>query len=370
MIQTLRKKKHYLALTGDCQTTYLTKLKKSKNKLPELDVLAMTASSLDVDVTLPRLLAGATGVKGDVALSLPLSCFKVLNLTIPRIPDEAVAKTLPYHLAKNLNCPISDFIYDWQITQRHRETLYISIYLYPAAAFHRFNHELTRHNLPVKFFEADVFSACSYLDQQRRLTADGSVMCVLIWINSISFAVYEKQTIILTRTVQLQQPELSCQADMEKSTKSSEENDVHSLLEEDSGILELEDETDISIFSDFNLLRHEKEENLAMEQEPQNEEKIGFVEPEVNQEQGRESWDVYIKKLNLEIMRTRDYYTSVVKGSAIKTVIVGGDEKIWDRIRIEIEQSLDVRVEALSNHDITTQCHPLLNVVGLGAILR
>ena len=370
MFQKLLTKENYLALTGDCQTTYLTRLNKTKSHLPKLDVLAMTAGSLDVDVTLPRLLAGASGARGNVALSLPLSCFEVLILTIPKIPDEAVAKTLPYHLAKNLDCPLSDFIYDWQITRRHQETLHISVYLYPAAAFHRFNQELTRHNLPIKFFEADVFSAFSYLEQQRRLSTNDAVVCVLIWANSISFAVYENQTIVLSRTVQLLQPESSFEADMEKSAETLIPEESPGPLEEDSGILELEDETDISIFSDFNLLREDNEEALELEAGMLDEEKVDEIEPEVKTTDSREGWDVYIQKLNLEIMRTRDYYTSVVKGSAIKTVIVGGDEKIWDRLRTEIKQSLDVRVEALSSPEITTQCPPLFNVVGLGAILR
>ncbi len=370
MFQKLHKKRNYLALTGDCRSTFLTRLKKNKNYPPKLDVLARADSSLDNDVTLPRLLAGASGLKGDVVLSLPLNSFEVLILTIPKIPDEAVAKTLPYHLAKNLDCPLSDFIYDWQITRRHRETLHISVYLYPAAAFHRFNQELTRRNLPVKYFEADVFSAFSYLEQQRRLSANDAVVCVLIWTNSISIAICENQTVVLSRIVQLQQPESSFQADMEKSAETFMPDVSPGSLEEDSGVLELEDETDISIFSDFNLLRDENEDAPEPKTGLPDKKTVDLTEPEVKSASSREGWGGYIQKLNLEIMRTRDYYTSVVKGSAIKTVITGGDEKIRDRLWAEIKQSLDVQVEALSNTDITAQCPPLLNIIGLGAIFR
>lgn len=179
MFGRFRKKNRY-GLIGDAHATYLTTVRRSVGQPPSLEILAMTDSGLEDEVTLPRLLAATPGIKGEVSLVPPLESFKTLSLSIPRIPDETVGKTLPYHLAKNLDQPLSDYIYDWQIVQHQKDSLLIGVYLYPLETFEKTKKELNRHHLELKFLEPAIFTAFAYLGQEHLLPETDTLMSALI----------------------------------------------------------------------------------------------------------------------------------------------------------------------------------------------
>ncbi|MFA6465106.1 MAG: hypothetical protein WCT30_05065, partial [Desulfurivibrionaceae bacterium] len=155
--------KKYLALTGDGESTLLAEVSKAPSGAAQMHILAKTDSPITAEVTLPRLLAGAGNLHGLVSLSLPLSFFEVITASIPVMPDGAVGKALPYHLAKTLHRPLNEFIYDWQITGRFKDRLQVTVYLFTAAVFQTIRKEFTRKQIDISFFEPDVFAAFTFL---------------------------------------------------------------------------------------------------------------------------------------------------------------------------------------------------------------
>lgn len=380
MFFSLKKKSTKLALISGTQNTFLVERKKSAGRPPVLKLLSMTENSLDVESTLPTVLEGIPKVNGDISITLPIDMFETLQLSIPKTPDEAVAKVLPFHLAKNLSAPLNTFIYDWQITARHQETLGITIYLYPVDSFQRMSRELAQHNLKVKFFDADVFAAFAYLEEEKRLPETEAVMCALIWFDTVSFAVFEKELITLVRSVRISQPGTPLAGSSQSpaaETPSPQESSTIAWPEDDGhSDIVLEREESDSILSDFNLIQAEEEQGESLQMDLW-EEATGSA-PTVfgDDEEGEDlpvedvpatEWDAYIQEISLEVMRTKDYYSTVVKGSPIKTVLTAGDEIIHEKLSEEISQSVDIQVQPISAADLVLQCPPLFQIIGMGA---
>ena len=372
MFGRFRKKNRY-GLIGDQHATYLTTVRQSAGQALSLETLAMTDSGLEEEVTLPRLLAATPGIKGEVSLVPPLESFKTLSLSIPKIPDETVGKTLPYHLAKNLDQPLSDYIYDWQIVQHHKDSLLIGVYFYPVETFKKIKEELERHHLVLKFLEPAIFPAFAYLAQERLLPETDTLMAALIWYDSVTFGVYENRMISLTRTLNIKQPESAFQTALSDSGFPVDEQNRQTGEPPGNGsetLLENENDEN-SILSEFNLLRPEDSgETLELETDAEKteEEPAPFSPLESISEEG--DWDNYIQQITLEVMRTRDYYTSVLKGNPVKTIRIAGAEIIWDKFSEVVQNSLDIRVEPLCNPAQILKCPPLFHVIGLGARTR
>ncbi len=371
MFGRFRKKNRY-GLIGDAHATYLTTVRRSVGQPPSLEILAMTDSGLEDEVTLPRLLAATPGIKGEVSLVPPLESFKTLSLSIPRIPDETVGKTLPYHLAKNLDQPLSDYIYDWQIVQHQKDSLLIGVYLYPLETFEKTKKELNRHHLELKFLEPAIFTAFAYLGQEHLLPETDTLMSALIWYDSVTFGVYENRIISLTRTLKIKQPESAFQTALKNSDFSivdQNKQNMESPKNRPGIILENEDEN--SILSDFNLLQPtDYEESLELETSDEITPVASTPFSPLETETDEGDWDNYIQQITLEVMRTRDYYTSVLKGDPIKTIKIAGAEIIWDKFSEVVQNSLDIRVEPLCNPTQLLKCPPLFHVIGMGARTR
>ncbi|MEA3547032.1 MAG: hypothetical protein U9R66_05150 [Thermodesulfobacteriota bacterium] len=367
MFGRFRKKNRY-GLIGDDHTTYLTTVRHSVGQPPSLEILAITASGLEDEVTLPRLLAAAPGIKGEVSLVPPLERFKNLSLNIPKIPDETVGKTLPYHLAKNLDQPLSDYIYDWQIVQHQKDSLLIGVYLYPQETFEKIKEELGRNHLELKYLEPAIFPAFAYLEQEHLLPETDTLMSALIWYDSVTFGVYENGMISLTRTLNIKQPESAFQTTLTDSDFSinNQKKNTGENKKNGSGII-LENEEN-SILSDFNLLQPENDEkNLMLETSDEKTHAASAPFPPLETAMDEGEWDNYIQQITLEVMRTRDYYTSVLKGNPVKTIRIAGAEIIWDKFSEVVQNSLDIRVEPLCNPAQILKCPPLLHVIGMGA---
>jgi len=367
--------KKYFALTGDSETTMLAEISKSSSGTAQLHILAKTDSAITEDVTIPRLLAGAGNIHGLVSMSLPLAFFEVITTSIPVMPDGAVGKALPYHLAKALHRPLNEFIYDWQVTGRFKDRLQITVYLFPAGLFHKIRREFTRKQIEISFFEPDVFAAYSFLFQEKMLLPNEACLCVLLWQDSVSLGVYEKGKLPLIRTVKAVQPsgEINLQSSVDIALPSSadlpELTDDLLILDEDQPLRgrHTDDHIDTaSILADFSVVTSKNNTRSGAEAPSSSETELAAPEDESDSA----SWPEYLQRIPLEILRTRDYYASIQKGAAIRNIFVGGADAFWQELSDSGNNLLGVQCKSLTGTTGTPDCSPLLHVLALGTGAR
>ncbi|MHB1226847.1 MAG: hypothetical protein ACYC0O_04900 [Desulfurivibrionaceae bacterium] len=369
--------KRYLALTGDSQSTMLAEVSKGPSGTGQLHILAKTGSAITADVTIPRLLAGVGNLHGLVSLSLPLTFFEVITASIPVMPDGAVGKALPYHLAKALHKPLNEFIYDWQITGRFKDRLQVTVYLFPAGVFHKIRREFTRKQIKFSFFEPDVFAAFTFLFQEKMLPPNEAALCVLLWQDSISLAVYEKGKLPLIRTVKALQPHgevtLRPAVDIElpASTALPELADDLLILDDDHPHFDEQVDT-ASILADFSILASKEGAGAGGESTPAAAGADFASSPEegVFEANDSASWPEYLHRIPLEILRTRDYYASIQKGAAVRNIFIGGADAFWQELLENTNNLLGTQCKSLTATTGGPDCSPLLHVLALGTGAR
>lgn len=370
--------KKHLALTGNSQCSILAELDKGKNGTVNFRILASTDSVISEGITLPRLLAAAGNVHGSLSLSLPLALFETVSLVLPAMPDAALKKALPYHLAKAIHRPLSQYIYDWQIVERHRDRISVTVYLLDESLFQDVRTELAKNQIEITHLEADVFSAFAFLEEEKQLREYEAALCVLIWPRSISFAVYEKNILPLVRSVKLSMP--APEASLSENAAVAEEDlylgdDSEDIpiapenpeIKQASGEADsIYDETD-SVFAEFCILSEKtasqpEGHRIASGNELHEDLVIGAEESV--------EWKDYFHQINLEIMRTRDYYSSVQKGSAIREIFVGGADEFWDNLVESGHELVGIEMKKLPQPARAGSCPPLLATVAMGAGAR
>ena len=342
------------------------------------------------EIAVNRLFASTGREKAKVALVLPLSSFEIVSVTVPAVNREAVARLLPYNLSKILDAPVTDYIYDWQVVQSFSERLELTVFLYPVAIFKRLQQELQGRQKEIAWFEADVFSACSYLELSGLTQGEGAILCVLVWQGSISMAVYESQRITLVRSVDLPFPvEPYVEAELSTETvavveedggqESGGQGEVVAALEEEAEIVAVEkfdhvetekigsfgDETDI--LAEFSLVQDKESPSViagvSASAGPEKEEgPVG--------QQRRQEWQEYLQNINLEIMRTNDYSVSILKGKPFNRVFIGGAESFFSALERIIKGAMGVQVEQFPPQKVDADCDQTLAALCIGALQR
>jgi hypothetical protein len=363
--------KRYLALTGDSESTMLAEVSRTSSGAAQLHILAQTDTAITMDVTIPRLLAGAGNLHGRLSMSLPLAFFEVITTSIPVMPDGAVGKALPYHLAKALHRPLNEFIYDWQITGRFKDRLQVTVYLFPAGVFQNIRREFSRKQINISFFEPDVFAAFTFLFQEKMLPPNEAALCVLLWQDSISLAIFEKGKLPLIRTVKAAQPqgEISLQSPLDIELPSSPlpelADDLLILDEEDQPHNDEHIDT-ASILADFSVLTSKEATRPGAEGSSS----INAASGPSSEEADSATWSEYLHKIPLEILRTRDYYASIQKGAAIRNIFVGGADAFWTELSESSNNLLGAQCKSLTATTGGPDCSPLLHVLALGTGAR
>jgi hypothetical protein len=361
MIWPYRKKRHF-ALTGDSGQTALTEVQRSQTGIPSLRLLALVKGSIHEEVTIRRLLAAVTeSMRGQVSLALPLGFFEIVSISLPAMPEMAVGKALPYHLAKAVDRPLHDFLYDWQITKTQKDKLQVTVYLFPAKTFFYLRRELARRQLEVRYFETDVFAAFAYLAREGRLKPAETTMAALIWPRQVSLAVYEQGNLMLVRTVALQQPRNDREAAGEPET--AEQFHAAAASGGPPGEELLPGGGD-NILAGFNLF------STAEGTPPGERPREASLPPAMDKTAAEADWSSYLQGLNLEIIRTRDYYASVVKGQPIRKVVIGGGEECWDRLEGLAGSSVGLPIQPLVRTHMVPNCPPLLAATAMGTGAR
>jgi hypothetical protein len=86
--------------------------------------------------------------------------------------------------------------------------------------------------------------------------------------------------------------------------------------------------------------------------------------------QSDDPWEDYLQHINLEIMRTRDYHSSVLKGDAIKNFYVTGADKFWEEMRTTTRSALGIDMVALEQKTATENISPTFHAICLGTGTR
>ncbi|MFA7382156.1 MAG: hypothetical protein WC001_01760 [Desulfurivibrionaceae bacterium] len=367
--------KNYLALTGDSQNSMLATIARSRSGAANLRILARTDSAITAEVAIPRLLAAAGSIKGQVSMTLPLAFFELVNLSIPAMPDGSVGKALPYHLARSLGSPLNEFTYDWQITGRFKDRLQITVYLFPVGIFHKIRREFARKQLELAFFEPDVFSAFAFLAQENMLSENEASLCVLLWQDSISLAVYEKGKLPLARTVKAPQPqgEINLQAPEQQTPQAMPEPDDELLIFEQTPQPDRDHLDTTSILADFCVLTTAPAADQSQAGSPaaaKTEDIAASLDESETGETTGNSWAEYLNNIPLEIMRTRDYYASIQKGGTIKNIFVGGADDFWPEFTEACGSLLGLKCKPLTVAGAGEDAPSLLQVMAIGTGAR
>jgi hypothetical protein len=384
------KKTRYALCAGETEVL-LAEVHLGKKGFCSVRSLSSSSRGQGDEIAVNRLFAGIARKKAQVALILPLSSFEIVSVTVPSVNREAVAKLLPYRLAKILDVPVTDYIYDWQVVQSFPERQELTVYLYPAAMFKKFQQELCRRQVELTWFEADVFSACSYLELSALSQGSGAILCILVWKSSISMAVFEQERITLVRSLDLHfpaDPYLDGELAGDTAVGAGHDSGQAALAVEEivSGsqaetalppveAFEQVETENYSIFTDeedvlaeFSLLQggqggpviESVSEGAARQAE----------EDGAEGKRGQRQWQGYLQDIILEILRTNDYNVSVLKGKPLDRVFVGGADFFYNGLERVIKGNMSVQVEQFPPRQVDADCDQNLAALCIGALRR
>ncbi len=394
-----------LVLSASETEVVLANVKSGKKGRNFVEVVASQEKESLSQPDLPSLVAGTGKDKAKVALVLPLKEFEIVSVTVPPISHEAVGKMLPYSLAKVLDSPVTDYIFDWQVAQSFKDRHELTVYLFPVSRFEEYRRDLQARQKEIAWFEPDVFAACSYLHSCKTGRKDNSLsttsLCLLLWQNSVSIAVYENKRVSLVRTVEVLMPEQSPSGQTAKLDETApvedrtavEGNETEELQEkiaveefltageqdkeEEVVGLELEadlDESDTDtpepadILAGFGLQAESVPEIAVSEDAVEDEFHLEEPEPEIEPE--TDPWTDYFESLNLEIMRTGDYHTSVLKGNPIQELFIGGAEQFYEAMEETVGVGQNLTVTRFPPENVEAKCSQTLAAICIGALQR
>jgi len=258
---------------------------------PGLEMLAAFPGPPTAPATFAGLGEALAGRRGHLHVSLPLFAFETATIDLPITSREAVGKVLPYHLGKILSRPLGDFVFDWQIVRKQKDSARVSVFLLPAMLENGLKQALSATRVSLASIEPDIFSLFAYAGLVSPLPEKGSLLALIVHDNFIVQGFYENGKLRLVRELKLPVPG----APFEEGYVINSSGDIPF--------------NNNDILSAFALYTPEQE------QTPPAEETAVSCGP----------WREYFEQVNLEIIRGRDYYGSIMKGAPTVRVILAGD---------------------------------------------
>jgi|GEM_PF-5137203 len=277
------------------------------------------------------------GRRGTLAVSLPLNLFETVTLNLPLSNEEAIGRVLPFHLGKTLDRPLNNFVYDWQVVKRQKDSVRIAVFLLPAVIERGIAQALAGARLKISHLEPEIFSAFAFLAKKARLNPARTSLLVMIHRNFISQGVYESGMLRLVRVVKLATPD----------TPFEEISAPEGASAKAGGGAD-------DILSSFSLSAGPETETMRMELESS--------APGIN------PWNNYLEQLNLEIVRGRDYYSSIMKGAPITGLFIGADGEFIAPLSESITRQNDLECETMLA--ASGEKDALANALALGAAAR
>ncbi len=258
---------------------------------PELETLAAFPGPPTAPATFAGLGEALAGRRGHLRVCLPLFAFETATIDLPLTSREAIGKVLPYHLGKILSRPLGDFVFDWQIVRKQKDSARVSVFLLPAMLENGLKQALSDTRVSLARIEPDIFSLFAYAGMVSLLPEKDSILALIVHDNFIVQGFYENGKLRLVRELKLPVP-----------AAPFDEGCVNS-----AGDIPFNNNDDI--LSAFALYTPEQEHTPPAE------------EPAVS----CAPWREYFEQVNLEIIRGRDYYASIMKGAPTVRVILAGD---------------------------------------------
>ena len=388
-----RPKKQFVYCGNTTKSMMAEVVKTADGQVSLVNVVTEVGPLTDPDV-LKRLISRVPPPPAsEVSISFPLHMFEVLNLTLPLLPTKAVARTLPYHIAKAIDTPLSQYIYDWQVNKKQKDQMQISVYLFPVILYDEIQSEFSNNHMEVKFFEADVFTAFAHLDFTKAIKADEATLCLLIWPESLTLGVCESGKIKLARSVDLIKPAGEDNTETDESllvgdsSLADDAQDTLTTLALDSDLamdttgIALQnsdatnldnDESSLSVLSAFDLICRVPGDDdpdaliLEYDQTDSTPDRQNSDESIPNQNSLKLD---YLRAISIEIMRTRDFYSAVMKGAQIQSYFILGAGSSFDQLNNQIKEAIGEDAQEITARP-TRSCGPELHVVGLGAATR
>lgn len=358
----------------------------------------LSAANYDIgDQPDPALLTGGGRGNMRVAMVMPLKAFRLVKLTVPPMNREAVWKMLPYTLGKTLNQPASDYVYDWQVSQRFKDRQELTVYLYPADLFEQWKLQLAQRGRELTWFEPDVFAACNWISRQET-SSEEDFLCILVWPHGLSIAVHTENRISMVRAIDLQRVEDEkpvppgsdeFEALMAGAGETTVEGDEISLAAGNTGSQDkkekksdqtgfFQDDDMDEFLAGFGLQESERPDRVipdeASEQalvlDSDSEDDVETVLDESQPHSSLGQYQSYLEDIHLEIVRTLDYHRSVLKGRAISKMYVGGPVELYPVLAAYLEENTELRVEEFGKTGFGLPCSPMISTLLMGAALR
>ena len=287
------------------------------------------------------------------AVSVPLSMLDTVNVSLPALPPEALAGAVNYQLAKSLDRGLEHYVSAWQEVARDEKQVKVTVYLMEKACYAQIETAVRESGLELRYLEPGIFSAFSFLDAQERLPAGAACLCCLMMPGQVSMGVCRNGLVALERNIAL---EIAGEgASGEETPPAGADLSSPGRKKGSKSLLE---EFDLQMVDDEipgpqpGLQINETEESLP---------DADSVDPV----------EAYLQDITLEVMRTRDYYVSVMKQTAIKNVFLCGDDTLVDRLRDILSLSMESDTETLVDRkDLPESCPPHLWAMSAGVVLR
>lgn len=358
------------ALVGDHSRALLAAKSMSPTGVPGVTPLGWSDRPLSKAKSIHQMMANISHQGGDVFISLPLDHFEILNLSINRVPREVIDKILPYHIEKVFDEPLSDFIYDWQVVKELKDSLQLNVFLFPAKMFQELRSSLGHYKLTPATLEPDIFSACAFLESRHLLQPDESAIIALLWPKSISIAIWDNENLVLARNIQLPKPEQRIDSGQEVADIADKENKNQVMTKESASNsaqpYSLFEPNPDDLLANFLVQTKEGEDHANEHQDsPFDHQDIFDTTPAIPLTD--QSLPAYVNQVSLELMRTRDYFNSVIKGNQVKTVFIGGsDEASWQHLSSELESTLGLSIQRLMNSEDASFEDALFEAVTIG----
>jgi len=281
--------------------------------------------------------------KARAAVTLPLAFFDVLQLSFPPVPEEAMGAAVAYQLSRNLDGKLEDYVYDWVETGRDSRTVEVTAYLLNKSHFSLLKGLLAKRGYSLKYLEPDIFSAFAFIEKGLPEADEmkGPLLCALLWEDSFTLGIRSGGSVSVARSVALKQEEAVELEDEAVGTGSGPGGG----------------EDDYSIFQEFGLASHEEVEETVVKGESD-----PMAEP-------RKRYREYLDAVVLEVVRTRDYFVSVLKRGKVGGVVLGGEQQIVADLKSLLQDSLETPILSLPEKVLDLPCTSAQGAVAVGSVL-
>ncbi len=331
------RKRGIFSLVAGPTEAVLCKIIPTTNALPTVEIIAHFPGDPAAAATYSGLGDSLAGRRGALSASLPLNLFETVTLNLPLSNEEAIARVLPFYLGKTIDRPLNDFVYDWQVVKRQKDSVRIAVFLLPALIERGLKTALTGAGVKLVNIEPGVFSAFAFLGTMGRLPPGKTVLTAIVYNNFISQGVYEAGVLRLVRVVKLATPDAPFEV-----LENTDENQPTTTGAGDD------------ILSAFSLSAS-----------PEPEMAVPVME---NTEPQNNPWKIYLEQLNLEIIRGRDYYSAIMKGAPIERLILAGEGDFIEALSVSVSRHNEMDTETLLN-GTPGRKKRLANALAIGAAI-